>query len=51
MVTLGVHIRNIVHHITCFSGHNVLKDRGEICLKPIGIAVNHRVIMLRYDGT
>ena len=39
MVTLRVHIRNSVHHITCFSGHNVIKDRGEISLKPISIAV------------
>ena len=28
-------------HITCLSCHNVLTQREEICLKPIGIAVSH----------
>ena len=34
--------------ITCFPLHNVLRQRMEICLKSIGIVVNHCVALLRY---
>ena len=35
----------------CFSSHNVLRQVEEICLKPISIAVNHSITLLRYVVT
>ena len=56
VVTLKVHEINkerfrMFRLITCFSWHNVHRQRGYLCLKLISIAVNHCVTLLRYDVT
>ena len=41
-------VKDLTCSITCFPWHKVLRQREEICLKSIILAVNHCVALLRY---
>ena len=40
--------KDLICSNTCFPWHNVLRQKGEICLKSIILAVNHCFALLRY---